>query len=488
MTLGAKKHFTRKKGDTSVKEVAHTRLKVPARATVYYAISLGISKGISVICTPIFTRLMTEYEFGSYSLYVSWLCILSVLATLELGGNVINKALIDSPNEKSAVTISATALTLGSALSFFVITLLLCPTFTVVTGLERPILILMCGQMLFDGVTGVILSCERFSYKYKMVCACNLFVSVFSPVLGIALIGFTSSADKGRIAGTLLASGAVAAALAIKAAVSAIRDGVGVHSMLRHCKRLIKPAVHLLPYYLCRTLGANADKLLITKHFGKEYVAKYAVAASLGLAPSFLISALGFAAVPWIMRRLAKGEAHRVKETVSGLCALLFSAVAVLALLAPELMSALAPSGYGEAIGAVYPLGLSLIPFFLLLAVNGAVAYEGRTALTSVTAVIGAAVGFFAQVLLIRAFGYTTVSFGALVSQSVTLSLAMALSPLARKTVPILRTVGLGTLCCVLSLAAYLLKDQLPLRILLLSIPFITAARAIPTAKALITE
>ena len=42
-----------------------------------------LQRGISVITTPIFTRLLNTSEYGQYSLYTSWSTILIIFITLN---------------------------------------------------------------------------------------------------------------------------------------------------------------------------------------------------------------------------------------------------------------------------------------------------------------------------------------------------------------------------------------------------------------------
>ncbi|MBQ9504828.1 MAG: oligosaccharide flippase family protein, partial [Lachnospiraceae bacterium] len=47
------------------------------RSGVWYTLSNFLLQGIAFITTPIFTRLMTKSDFGSFSNYTAWLSIVA---------------------------------------------------------------------------------------------------------------------------------------------------------------------------------------------------------------------------------------------------------------------------------------------------------------------------------------------------------------------------------------------------------------------------
>ena len=82
-------------------------LRVPAKASMWYTASSILSKGISALCTPIFTRLLTPSEYGLYPLYNTWLSVVTVIVTLELTGGVIYRGLQKFEDKKDEFISSA---------------------------------------------------------------------------------------------------------------------------------------------------------------------------------------------------------------------------------------------------------------------------------------------------------------------------------------------------------------------------------------------
>ena len=59
-------------------------MPVQAKASFWFLICAFLQRGISAITTPIFTRLMTTFEYGQYSVFTSWMSIAACFITCLL--------------------------------------------------------------------------------------------------------------------------------------------------------------------------------------------------------------------------------------------------------------------------------------------------------------------------------------------------------------------------------------------------------------------
>ena len=84
----------------------YNNLSEPIKATLWFTISSIIQKGIALLSTPIFTRLLTTEEYGVYSVYQSWYSILLIFATLNLYAGVYNNGMTKWPDKRQEYTSS----------------------------------------------------------------------------------------------------------------------------------------------------------------------------------------------------------------------------------------------------------------------------------------------------------------------------------------------------------------------------------------------
>ena len=62
----------------------YSSLPVQVRASLWFLITNFLQKAMSVISTPIFTRLLTTEQYGQYSVFASWMSIITVIVTLNI--------------------------------------------------------------------------------------------------------------------------------------------------------------------------------------------------------------------------------------------------------------------------------------------------------------------------------------------------------------------------------------------------------------------
>ena len=64
-----------------------------AKAAIWFTICSFMQKAMNIVTIPIFTRLMSTEQYGQFTVYRSWLEILTVLTTLRLNYSVFNKGM-----------------------------------------------------------------------------------------------------------------------------------------------------------------------------------------------------------------------------------------------------------------------------------------------------------------------------------------------------------------------------------------------------------
>lgn len=71
-------------------ENLYKKLGVGVKASVVYTLASLLTRGLAIITTPIFTRMMTSAEIGTVTLYNSWYSMISAVATLSLTSGAFN--------------------------------------------------------------------------------------------------------------------------------------------------------------------------------------------------------------------------------------------------------------------------------------------------------------------------------------------------------------------------------------------------------------
>lgn len=89
----------------------YKNLPVQMKASFWFLICAFLQKGISMLTTPIFTRLLTTVEYGQFNVFTSWLGIITIFVSLNLSYGVYTQGLIKFNEERNAFTSSLQSLT-----------------------------------------------------------------------------------------------------------------------------------------------------------------------------------------------------------------------------------------------------------------------------------------------------------------------------------------------------------------------------------------
>ena len=87
-------------------------LPVQAKASIWFLICAFLQKGISVLTTPIFTRLLTAAEYGQFNVFNSWLSILQIFISLNLSFGVYAQGLVKFSEDRYVFSSSMQGLSL----------------------------------------------------------------------------------------------------------------------------------------------------------------------------------------------------------------------------------------------------------------------------------------------------------------------------------------------------------------------------------------
>ena len=368
---------------------------------MWYIGSNIISRGISFLFTPIFTRLLTPREYGIYSLYLSLMGIFTVLTTFQMSGNLIYRgfARFGVEERKRFLSSALGALALTSGISL-VLLLLFGGVIAPLLSVNTAILILLTIQIFLSSAEGFYLARCRYEGNYHTVAALNIAVGIITPLLSLFLIK-AGLGGYSRIISPLLISLAVATPLTVKI----IKDG----------KRLVwgegwrfifKMTLPMLPHFIASSVIAQGDKIILAHLFGDAVLGKYGAAYSIGFIPSQLTSAVLVALSPWIIRKMRSGQKNAVKDAI--LSSAKVSGYATLAFLAilPELFYAAVAPEYREALPIAYAVSLSVVFSFLAAAISICILHYEKPMLITKNSLITAGAAIALTYILAIKLGY----------------------------------------------------------------------------------
>ena len=384
-----------------LENIRKINLRVPAKASMWYTASSVLAKGISALCTPIFTRLLTPSEYGLYPLYNTWLSVVTVIVTLELTGGVIYRGLQKFENKKDEFISSAFGLFLFVFIGFCTLYFAFYDNFNNLTGLNLFISSLLLLEIFASTVIAFYTARARFEYKYKSATVINLISSFCIPFVSIAFILLTNLRSEARI----IASAITLSAVGVFALYDMLKRSIKIFNK-EMWLFLLKFNIPLLPHYLSVSLIMRIGEITIGRVYGTDDLGRYSIAVSIGLALTVITSGILSALSPWLLRKVRSKESDKIRDVlllitklVSVLCLLLLAGV-------PELMKILTTEAFYSALPAVYPLALSIIPIILSNAIISAEMYFEKTILTALPSIASAGVSIALATLILPSVDY----------------------------------------------------------------------------------
>ena len=463
-----------------MEKTAKPKINIPAKATVWYLASGIIGKAIGILATPFFTRLLSEEEYGTFTLYMTVLGGASIICSSLSSGSAVYSGFVKFKegisNFKSSVLFVSSLFSVTICLLLFA----LIPFFDI----PRVLFIPLSLQIICDSIMAVFYSYSRFNYRYVTVCAMTMISYILPPALSLFMLTAYGGGYKIRIFALL----AVSISSALFALLYLLRERGRVS--LKMCRSLIRSAAPLLPHSISGAVVAQADKLIISFLLGRVALAKYSVASSIGISGMFLVNSLGGALNPWIIRRLGSNEIQRISDLLSPTFAIICSASLFITAIAPEGIGILAPREYYDAVYSVLPIAMSCISSFILSSATVGLVFAGKGRYTVYLSFISSFWCIALGLLFVNVIGYVGGAIALLITQSVGAVIAIGF----------LAKIGLGDMFdmkkCIYGLIftlawglVILLLYPFPaLRVLALIPPALTLVNSLLNAKDMIFE
>lgn len=385
-------------------------LSVVAKATLWFVFASTLQKAISVVTTPIFTRLMLPEQYGQVSAYNSWLETLTILTTLRLNWVVFNKGMSKFKDGRDDYTSTMQTITASLAGLLMVIYLLFRRQFNALTELPTMIMVAMIAELFVTPATSFWTLRKRYEYQYKQVVLRTVSMVVLSALLGIAAVLVTEQKGYARIFSIILVNMSFGVPIFIynrRRASTWFRPEYAIFALSFNLK--------LLLHYISQYILDQFDRIMIQKMVGFAETAIYSVAYNAGMLLKILTQSINSALVPWMYSRLEKNEFHELDDMLFK--AYLVVAAVVLAFIsfAPEVMMVLADQRFQEGIYVVPPVALGMFFLFVYTTIANVEFFYERTRFTSIISMAGAALNVVLNYVGIQMFGYIAAAYTTLI-------------------------------------------------------------------------
>lgn len=374
------------------------------KSGIWYTISNLILKCISLLTTPLFTRLLTKQQYGDYNNFISWQGIVIIFVTLNLEASLISAKFDYKDKFKQYIFSILTLSSVSTTVWLVLCNIFMAPlsAFMEINPLYINLMLIYCG---FYVAINIYQISERYFYRYKTSVAIALGTAFGSTFLSLFLVYSLKDGLFGRILGGVMPTILVGLFLYLMIARSGKRIDFSAW------KYALKVCLPYIPHLLSLTVLNSVDRVMITKICGSEYNALYSVAYSCGAMVTILMTSMNNAFSPWLGDKLHIKDYAAIRKVskvyIAGFC---YLAVGIM-ILAPEVLLVMGGQSYMDAKFVMPPVAMGCVCQFLYTMFVNVEQFEKKTIGMAFASAAAALLNLGLNAVFIPMFGYIAAAY-----------------------------------------------------------------------------
>lgn len=324
-----------------VKKKFTISIPVGFKSAIVYLFATVFTRGLAIITTPIFTRIMTTDQVGMVNLYSSWYSMITVVSTLALTSGGFSIALREFEKERDQYVSSVLSLTSIVAIGLALVYSISITFWNDVTGLPTHLMVLLLVGLLVAPARDFWLSRQRFEYQYKLSGTVTVLSAIFASGLAVAAVLYANSIGYSDIASVrLFANYFIIYGVAFIIWLSIFWQGRCFYSS-KYWRFSLQLSLPLIGYSVASQILSVSDRMMISKMVGNSAVGIYGTLYTVSSISLMVWTAINASFVPYLYQNMENTKSKIKKLSMSMLG--MYSLVAILLVyLAPEIVRILA--------------------------------------------------------------------------------------------------------------------------------------------------
>lgn len=390
---------------------AYVSLSVTKKSVIWYTLATIIQNGILFFITPLYTRILTDSQYGVFSVYQSWQQIFSIIAILSLD-RCITVGFIKFQDNRKAFLSSVQALMTLLVLIFTIVVFIFPTKFEQIIGLPIYIIVTMLVIALMNNTLANWSWLQRYNYRYIRLTIVTVFSTAIMQIVAVLSVLFFSSDNKGEI---LIMSMSVIRILLYGILYISVFINGKVFCKKEHWKFAFSYSVAVVPHALAQIILNSSDRIMIDKICGRESAAYYGVTYTAAMVLNIVLMSVSSAIQPWFFEKIKEKDFISIKKQTNSLLLLSACLSVGVSLFAPEILSIMAPPSYRAALLVFPSVAASVFFNSVYLYFANFESYYEKPFYFSIATSIGAGVNVALNYLLIPKFGFVIAGYTTLI-------------------------------------------------------------------------
>lgn len=392
-------------------------ISLGAKSAIVYTFATVFTRGLAIVTTPIFTRIMSTSEIGIINLYSSWYSLISVIATLALTSGGFAVAMNEFSNDRDRYQSSVLTLTTLIAACLALIYIIAPERWQEFLGLPNGLIILMIIGFIFAPARDFWLARQRYEYKYKLAALVTVISAFVGSTLSILVVVYLNYCGSSHVAeGRLYANYAVIYSVCAVIWVFIIKKGKTFYNK-EFWKLSLSLSLPLVGYQIASQILNVSDRMMISKMIGNSEVGIYSTLYTVSSLSTMVWGAINSSFVPFLFQNI---DDKNRKNDIANVAFKMLASYAVVAILvtflAPEIVFILATPEYYEAKMIMPPIAAGIFFIALTQIYSNIVVYYKKTKYVMYPSLLAAITNIALNYVFIGKFGYMAAAYTTLIS------------------------------------------------------------------------
>ena len=382
---------------------------ITLKAGLWYTLCNVLVRGINFLTTPLFTRIMSKGDYGSFSNYASWLSLLMILTTMDLSSSIA-RAKLDYKDDLDGYISSIQILgTITTAICYLIVCTF-SQFFVNLFKMDMLYIHIMFMYLLVSPAFNILQEKHRQMLKYKMVTVLTIVSTFTSMVVSILLVLSMNNKFLGRVIGNTI----VLMCLCVVIYIYNIIKGKKIRFL--DWKYALAFSVPLIAHSLAGNVLATSDRIIITNICGTEDTALYSVVYSCASIIFLLGSSVNQAWVPWFYSSLENRKYKEIKSATKKYLVISFLITILIILFGPDIVLIFGGKGYVDSIYIVPCIMIGCYYWIMYTFFINIQLYHKKTIGITIKTIVAALFNVVTNIVFVNKYGYEAAAYTTLAS------------------------------------------------------------------------
>ncbi|MDU7632987.1 MAG: oligosaccharide flippase family protein [Lachnospiraceae bacterium] len=380
------------------------------RASFWYTICNIINKAIALLATPIFTRILTEEQYGTFAIFQSWYSIIIIFTSLNIFLSSYQRGILLYKSDINRFTSSQLSLTTTITVLFSIIYIFNIDFWTKVLELSPILMVAMFIQLFTMPALEFWSTKERFNYRYRKYVLITLLMNILSLGCGVIAILNSELKVEARVYSDSFAKVLFAGTIFV---IIMYKGKTFFHK--EYWRYALVFNIPLIPHYLSNYILSQSDRLMIGRMVGNREAAFYSIAYTISTMMTLIMTAINSSLTPYIYKAIDEEREKSIKKVtepviilIAGLCILTMG-------FAPEVILVFAGGKYMEAVYVIPPIAASVFFIFIYSLFSNIEYFYRKTFFIAIATSISALINLVLNYIFIGIYGYYAAGYTTLI-------------------------------------------------------------------------